>query len=108
MFEYIKTSLTYHYCFIEVPVSSEKSNWSCIYVLGVSFSYFISLILLLDFVTVPMMCYCFFVFFFFLFCYYRLEKTERAIKTGQSRNTCNIVQKTQNEEEKTQHGKLKR
>jgi hypothetical protein len=63
MFEYIKTSLTYHYCFIEVPVSSEKSNWSCIYVLGVSFSYFISVILLLDFVTVPMMCYCFFVFF---------------------------------------------
>jgi len=44
MFEYIKTSLTYHYCFIEVPVSREKSNRSFIYVLGVSFSYFISVI----------------------------------------------------------------
>ena len=99
MFEYMKTSLSYHYCFIEVSVSREKSNWSCIYVLGVSFSYFISVILRLDFVTVPIICYCFF-FSFFLFCYYRLEKTKRAIKTGQSRNTCNIVQKTQNEEKK--------
>jgi hypothetical protein len=36
MFEYnITTSLTYHYCFIEVPVSREKSDWSCACVLRI-------------------------------------------------------------------------
>jgi hypothetical protein len=36
MFEYnITTSLTYHFCFIEVPVSREKSDWSCACVLRI-------------------------------------------------------------------------
>jgi hypothetical protein len=36
MFEYnITTSLTYHYYFIEVPVSREKSDWSCACVLRI-------------------------------------------------------------------------
>ena len=107
MFEYIKTSLIYHYCFIEVPVLREKSYRSCIYVLEVSFSYFISVILRLDFLTVPMMCYCFFFFSSFYFAITGQRKPK-----GQSRldnpETHATLCRRHRMKKKTQHGKLKR
>ena len=83
MFEYIKTSLTYHYC-LSACIRREKQL-----AMHMCFRGMVFLLYFCDF-TIGF-CYCFddvllLVFFVFLFCYYRLEKTERAIKTGQSRD----------------------
>ena len=40
------------YFFIEVPVQSQESGWSCINLLGISILS-LSMILILDFVTIP-------------------------------------------------------
>jgi hypothetical protein len=47
-----KATLGRHFFFIEVPVPSQKCEWSCIHVYDISILH-LSMILILDFGTVP-------------------------------------------------------
>ena len=88
--------------FIEVPVTSQESEWSRVFVLGVSILH-LSTLLLLDFGTVPAKCYLFVLHFISITRKNRekFEDIKGVIRSRKSERTDNAIVKKKQDKQYT-------